>query len=472
MNRTARLAILVVLAGLLLSYFLQEGMFFDGVTYAAISKNLAHGLGSLWTPHYTQTLYPQFFEHPPLVFGLQSLFFSLFGDGTATERVYTLFTTLLCLFLIACIWKLFYPDKETGKWWPLPVLLWILTPVVFWSSRNNMLENTLAVFVLSATWFTCKGLLSGRILWFLPGGAFILAAFLSKGPVGLFPLALPLWYLFTCKNVRLPRIFLSLLLLAVTPALLFMLLVRIEPDAGQNISNYFQQQVWPSLANQRENVAGSHLYLLLKLAGNLVLPLMASLIFVAMKGYPFLKQVTALKMNSSLFFLLTALSASLPLLITLKQRDFYLVPSIPFFALALCAWLNERGCLPVIEARNHIPLKEKWYRLFLWLLVAGVAILFTFKTDSNKNLIRDVQAITREVPPGSIISADQSIYSDWPLAAYLSRYGNISIDDKNLNSYYLIRKNATLPDSLSGVYHRSVLELIHYQLLIRKPVNP
>jgi len=466
MNRTTRLAILVVFTGLLLSFFLQEGMFFDGITYAAISNNLAHGLGSFWAPHYTQTLYPQFFEHPPLVFGLQSLFFILFGDGPATERIYTMFMALLCLFLIASIWKLFYPDKATGNWWPLPVLLWIITPVVFWSSRNNMLENTLTVFILSATWLICKGLLSGRILWFLPGGAFILAAFLSKGPVGLFPLALPVWYLISCRNVRFPRILLYLLILTITPVTLFLLLILIEPDAGQNISHYLQQQVWPSLGNQRETVTGSHFTLLLKLAGNLVLPLMASLLFAAMKGKPNQRE-TGLPVKASLFFLLTALSACLPLLITLKQRDFYLVPSIPFFALALCAWLNERGCLPVSEDGNQMRPITRMYILFLWLEVIGVTVLLTFKADTNHGLIRDVEAITREVPPGSVISGDQTIYSDWPLVAHLARFGNISIDPQHLNTWYLIRKSDALPDTLAGVYHPAMLDLSNYQLLTK-----
>lgn len=46
-------------------------MFVDGVTYAAIARNLAQGNGSFWSPFYTATLYPQFFEHPPLGFALQ-----------------------------------------------------------------------------------------------------------------------------------------------------------------------------------------------------------------------------------------------------------------------------------------------------------------------------------------------------------------------------------------------------------------
>ena len=60
---------------------ISEGMFIDGVTYASISKNLANGLGDFWHLHYTQTLYNQFFEHPPLAFGMQASFFKLFGEN-------------------------------------------------------------------------------------------------------------------------------------------------------------------------------------------------------------------------------------------------------------------------------------------------------------------------------------------------------------------------------------------------------
>jgi len=68
---------LAVFIGLLLPVLLKDGMFLDGVTYSCISKNLANNIGELWKPHYTKTLYPAFYEHPPLVFGIQSCFLDL-----------------------------------------------------------------------------------------------------------------------------------------------------------------------------------------------------------------------------------------------------------------------------------------------------------------------------------------------------------------------------------------------------------
>jgi len=63
-----------------------EGMFVDGVTYAAISRNLANGLGSFWEPHFSATLDTQFHGHPPLALGMQSLAFRVFGDSLLVER--------------------------------------------------------------------------------------------------------------------------------------------------------------------------------------------------------------------------------------------------------------------------------------------------------------------------------------------------------------------------------------------------
>ena len=57
----------------------SDGMFMDGLYYAAISRNLADGLGTFWYLHHTDFSHPIFHEHPPLAIGIQSIFFYLFG---------------------------------------------------------------------------------------------------------------------------------------------------------------------------------------------------------------------------------------------------------------------------------------------------------------------------------------------------------------------------------------------------------
>jgi hypothetical protein len=67
---------------LMLPNFLRQGMFVDGLMYATISNNLAQGIGSFWSPQLSQTVFPAFHEHPPLVFGIESIFFRVLGDAS------------------------------------------------------------------------------------------------------------------------------------------------------------------------------------------------------------------------------------------------------------------------------------------------------------------------------------------------------------------------------------------------------
>ncbi len=65
---------------------IQDGMFIDGVQYAAVSKNWANGLGTFWVPYLSQNWYQNFhamgsnvfLENPPLVYAIQGLFFKIF----------------------------------------------------------------------------------------------------------------------------------------------------------------------------------------------------------------------------------------------------------------------------------------------------------------------------------------------------------------------------------------------------------
>ena len=60
---------------LILNPLLRRGMFLDGVTYAAIAKNLSLNHGTLWQPFYSETIFPYFYEHPPLAIYAESLLF-------------------------------------------------------------------------------------------------------------------------------------------------------------------------------------------------------------------------------------------------------------------------------------------------------------------------------------------------------------------------------------------------------------
>ena len=120
----------------------------DGLWYDTISRNLSAGIGSFWRPIVTPTLSVPFFaDHPPLVFGIESLFFRVLGDHWWVGKFYGFFTLLLAALLIVALWRA--AGGFVGDGW-LPLLFWLSAPLITWSFSNEMLENTMLLFQLGA----------------------------------------------------------------------------------------------------------------------------------------------------------------------------------------------------------------------------------------------------------------------------------------------------------------------------------
>ncbi|MGK0366790.1 MAG: 4-amino-4-deoxy-L-arabinose transferase-like glycosyltransferase, partial [Saprospiraceae bacterium] len=111
--RIFTLAIFIVL---IVPLLVQDGMFMDGVLYAAVAKNQAEGFGSFWQPIFTDTWNKHgvhtFHEHPPLVFGIQSLFFKILGTSIYVERFYSFLTAFFTAWLIHLNWKIIFQNQK------------------------------------------------------------------------------------------------------------------------------------------------------------------------------------------------------------------------------------------------------------------------------------------------------------------------------------------------------------------------
>ena len=116
------LFVVVALFILLLSPTLfSDGMFMDGLMYASVARNLAEGDGSFWMLRFSDTHLSAFHEHPPLVMGLQSLFFRLFGDSILVEKLYSMVTYLISGGILFLIWQQVTLSKFSAVAW-LPFL--------------------------------------------------------------------------------------------------------------------------------------------------------------------------------------------------------------------------------------------------------------------------------------------------------------------------------------------------------------
>lgn len=224
----------------------SDGMFMDGLLYADISRNMAEGLGSFWKPHLSYTLFDEFYEHPPLALGLQSLCFSFLGDSIYVERVYSLFTFIIVGYLIVLIWGKLTDDKNNG--W-IPLFFWIIISGVTWAAANNILENTMSIFVCFSVLFYFKSINNRRFLWIILSGLSLSLGVLTKSFFCLYIWSVPffIWLFKRKRNFRqMAADTFTLILSTVLPIALLYIFV---PAAKNNMLNYFNNQVLGSINN-------------------------------------------------------------------------------------------------------------------------------------------------------------------------------------------------------------------------------
>jgi len=142
-------------------------MFVDGIVYASIARNMAENYGSFWRPYYTATVAPVFSDQPPLGFWLQSWAYRLFGNSVYIEAWWGFVAGVLILVGLGCVWRYNTPQGGTlaGPWFP--ILLFVIIPMTSWILSNNMLENTITVFIMASVYACLLSLKSPKKSLFL-----------------------------------------------------------------------------------------------------------------------------------------------------------------------------------------------------------------------------------------------------------------------------------------------------------------
>ncbi len=297
----------------------SEGMFMDGLIYATISRNLAEGKGTFWDLFFSETYFKHFYEHPPLAIGLESMFFSVLGNSLLVERFYSFFTFLISGFILIKIWKELVVEELKSFYW-LPLLVLTTIGVVGWSMANNMLENTMMVFVLLSFYLAIKSLreekLPNMVIYLLLAGFSLFLGFLSKGFVALFPLTTLFYYgLFSKKITIIDGVKKSLIVLF---GFLFSfgILFIFFPQAIDSLSIYFHNQVENSIKNV--STVSSRFWIL----GSLFQQLIPAFLLLIISILITKKHKEINVSENAKVVLSVGLSGVLPILISLKQRDF------------------------------------------------------------------------------------------------------------------------------------------------------
>lgn len=420
---------------------LPDGMFMDGVYYAAIAKNLANGIGSFWYPHFSDTLHNPFHEHPPLVFGLQAIFFYIFGNSIYVERFYSLGTFIICGILLVLIWKRLGGECKTG--W-IPLMLWILIPKIWWACSNNILENTMSIFLCVSVLFYLISIEKYRFPMIALGGISLLLGFLSKGFTALYIFSFPFWFWLFAKKRSFMQMIADSIVLAASAIIPLLLLFLVSPDAFDSLSKYFNKQVLTSVM-YTERVT-TRFYIVYRMFIELLPVLFIAISAVILN---FSRKIrNDLIPKDSIVFLLLSLSGVLPIMVTLKQSGFYITTTYPFFAISFGIIVK-----PVVtDFIKQIEESEKMKRIIeissycLLALSIIISLAQVNRSGRDKETLEMVYDFTKIIPDNSVINIQDDLWTEFGLHAYFSRHGNISLDKdtKNRHEYYLGKKDSNM----------------------------
>ncbi|MEQ8907732.1 MAG: glycosyltransferase family 39 protein [Vicingaceae bacterium] len=411
----------------------SEGMFMDGIYYATIARNMAEGIGTFWDPTFTQTLGKHFYDHPPLAFGFQSLFFTVFGDHFWVERLYSFLCYVLTALLMLYTWTLIAP-KTILKWGVISLFLWISIPKVIWGAPNNLLENTSMIFVLLSVILQIKHLKKSSFTKLFIAGVLLFAGFLTKGFTALFPLSFPFFYALINRSWKgIVLQYLAILIGLLTPLLLLWLF---SSEGIKALENYLNIQVLASLKGVQS--VDSRFYILRRFFEEiLVILLLCVLVWSLVKYWK--KKRPSFHRTYFWPLILCGLSGVLPIMISLKQSTFYIIPTFSLFCLAASLFLAPR--LQVLFAEIHLKSKAK--KAFG--IMSSVLLLLAFglnyhnfgQLKRDKDKLSDIKKIIAELPSESIVQCGIELQREWSYYAYFYRYGKISLSKEEQN--YLIK---------------------------------
>lgn len=409
---------------LLIPESLKEGMFLDGIVYANVAKNFAFDFQSFWKLSFSPTSFEGYDEQLPLFFWLEAIFFKVLGASIYTERIFGILCAFASAIFIKKIWFLTQDSTNRKMYW-LPILLWISCGVVFWTFSNNMQEMLMSVFSLMGTFFVIKGLkLNSKILLnLLLAGILIFCCSFCKGVQGLFGLTIIFFYYLFVTEFKWNQMIKRSIILFTPIAVIYALLLIYEPSHKFILGN-LENRIGKTFNNEQDTTLNR--WYLLKTLFFELLPCILLLLVTAFTGHSQKREK-----SWAYFFFAIAFSASLPLLVTLEQRNFYVAVSIPFFTLAFSYLMHSQisHWIKSIKSRKVCC----GLRYFSLICLVGGIIYSTLSINlykRDRKLITNILFIGNHLNSPKTIQFKNSEPSFFKTRAYLARYCDIDVDQE------------------------------------------
>ncbi|MBN2816905.1 MAG: hypothetical protein JXQ67_09490 [Campylobacterales bacterium] len=426
---------------------LPHGFHPDSLVYMSIASDYALGNASFWHLHFSDTMFNEFYEHPPLGIVTMAIPFYIFGDTTLIDKLYGSFITLLMVYVVFKILTLLYTEKKHDIF-ILSIVYFLAFPIVGNTIENNLLELPATLFILLSVYIFLdyvthkKSILLYSFLFSLS----LIGAFLVKGVVTLFPLALPFFY---AALFHKSYTFKDALLFSFVSALFFVfyaLLLYSYTDSYNYFEHYFNNQLLSSIQGLRGD--SEHFKITSQLFIDLFsISFISLLIILIARISP--KKLTFT--NYFYLFFLIGLSGSIPLEVSPKQHDYYVFPALIFFAIALA--------ILFIDAFKDALIKLKAYKILTAVnfLLFVVAVFISYEklgsVSRYENFYHDIKnSAVQIVPQSQVITCvttqrDKEIfYGDIGLRANLKRYYNAELTQESTNPEYIITTQASLKE--------------------------
>ena len=477
--------------------FLTEGMSPIGLENSIKAKNIVdNGFVDFWKPsHIESPTAPDKQSYMPLGYLIESWAMRLFGDSILFDKLYSMFFFVLCAVLIVRIWVLIGNRSRTG--W-IPLVFWMLSPIVIRSSTQNLLEMPLTVFVLLAFcalvrsyWTRHKSYdlsaitpetpirkrnFAKAMLWDLLAALWMAAAFLTKGFSGLYMLMMPLvfWVFGRREKVWVPLFETVFILLCWMVGMLIGPLLF--PMFRGVVSDYLRFSVID--AGLHEQTVASHLYIVVTLVKQLALGWAAVVIvsLVRLRSNNFKKfffywkhedeldahEFRNAKMGWRFFWL--GMVGVIPIIVTLKQQDFYLISMLPMFAICCGCFVENVTSAGV---KNISTKGDRVLSVIAVILVTAGVILNLSSIHSlsqDRTLIADMHEMLPSLKKGEVVSVTPEVAQDPVIADYFLRYKGVTFDTA-LTHYYLISMFSDITQlNTPTVYRRMELNTQLYHL--------
>jgi hypothetical protein len=467
-----------------------QGMFGDGLLYSSIARNMSIGKGSMWQPFFSSSYWldnvlPIYYENPPLMLWLESLFFRVLGDYWWVEKVFSLVILLINCFLMGEIWQLFekkYIKIEGLGYFVL--IFWHLMPRVLWGNPNNMMDNNLLTFCLLSILFILKAITNQNIaqnadnqsvntpsvfsqksliqsihsfpkyrdkLFIIHHSSLTLGSFciflgiLTKGPVALYPLSIPILFYFFTKEITLKKAFNYTLILTILSSLFFIGLLYFNSAATIYFKNYWEQRLLAVIVGSRDDMKLSgwqHLEIVETLFVELLPILIVFLIVYSILKYKKIDVLIQKKyINFGLFFTFLGFAATLPIIISTKQSGIYLIPGLPMFAFAATFF-----SLPFLEKMVNLVQFSRFSKRLTYFSWIGLAVSLMYSGiiagdyGRDKLLLSDVAHLKKIIPQDAKVGVCFQMMNDFTYHVNLQRFCRYELRKNTPTDFFLTRK--------------------------------